>query len=230
MPTAPSPNHSPENNLALRSDALSTNSASHRPPPPLPQPRAASSAPGALARTVWSSELRLATPPPCPLPTPCSTASAPITTGASPVPPPRPLATFAPCPAASISPGASLCTIHAWSHPITPVTLGASAIALPPLPGHRGSAGETVELSHQLEGMLRVYRGDRCGASGFFFSARCDGVQGGVGRVLRAAAAERALENRVSLQFIRHFLVATTCPFLVQSAASDGSRPSNATH
>jgi len=35
-------------------------------------------------------------------------------------PPPRPLATFAPCPAASISPGASLCTIHAWSHPITP--------------------------------------------------------------------------------------------------------------
>jgi len=110
------------------------------------------------------------------------------------------------------------------------VTLGASAIALPPLPGHRGSAGETVELSHQLEGMLRVYRGDRCGASGFFFSARCDGVQGGVGRVLRAAAAERALENRVSLQFIRHFLVATTCPFLVQSAASDGSRPSNATH
>jgi hypothetical protein len=40
------------------------------------------------------------------------------------------------------------------------VTLGASAIALPPLPGHRGSAGETVELSHQLEGMLRVYRGD----------------------------------------------------------------------
>jgi transposase len=40
------------------------------------------------------------------------------------------------------------------------VTLGAYAIALPPLPGHRGYAGETVELSHQLEGMLRVYRGD----------------------------------------------------------------------
>ncbi|HKN70253.1 MAG TPA: hypothetical protein VJX30_04430 [Terriglobales bacterium] len=40
------------------------------------------------------------------------------------------------------------------------VTLGASAIALPPLPGHRGSAGETVELSHQLEGLLRAYRGD----------------------------------------------------------------------
>jgi hypothetical protein len=33
-------------------------------------------------------------------------------------------------------------------------------VALPPLPGHRGYAGETVELSHQLDGMLRVYRGD----------------------------------------------------------------------
>jgi transposase len=40
------------------------------------------------------------------------------------------------------------------------VTLGAYAIALPPLPGHRGYAGETVELLHQLEGTLRVYRGD----------------------------------------------------------------------
>src|SRR5205823_14505655 len=40
------------------------------------------------------------------------------------------------------------------------VTLGRHAIALPPLPGHRGYAGETIELSHQLDGMLRVYRGD----------------------------------------------------------------------
>ena len=32
---------------------------------------------------------------------------------------------------------------------------------LPPLPAHRGYAKETVELSHQLDGMLRVYRGDR---------------------------------------------------------------------
>src|ERR1022692_399487 len=37
------------------------------------------------------------------------------------------------------------------------VTLGAHSIALPPLPGHRGYAGETVELSHQLDGTLRVY-------------------------------------------------------------------------
>jgi hypothetical protein len=40
------------------------------------------------------------------------------------------------------------------------ITLGAHSIALPPLSGHRGYAGETVELSHQLDGMLRVYRGD----------------------------------------------------------------------
>lgn len=40
------------------------------------------------------------------------------------------------------------------------VTLGAHSIALPPLPAARGYAGETVELSHQLDGMLHVYRGD----------------------------------------------------------------------
>ena len=40
------------------------------------------------------------------------------------------------------------------------VTLGAHSIALPPLPGPRGYAGETVELSHQLNGTLRVYRAD----------------------------------------------------------------------
>jgi len=40
------------------------------------------------------------------------------------------------------------------------VTLGARSIALPPLPGARGYAGETVELSHQLDGKLRVFRGD----------------------------------------------------------------------
>jgi transposase len=41
------------------------------------------------------------------------------------------------------------------------VTLGAQSIALPPLPGHRGYAGETVELSHQLDSTLHVYRGDK---------------------------------------------------------------------
>jgi len=39
--------------------------------------------------------------------------------------------------------------------------LGAHSIALPPLPGHRGYAGETVELAHHLDGLLRVYRGDQ---------------------------------------------------------------------
>src|ERR1700722_3384809 len=40
------------------------------------------------------------------------------------------------------------------------VALGSQSIALPPLPAHRGYAGETVELSHQLDGVLRVFRAD----------------------------------------------------------------------
>ena len=40
------------------------------------------------------------------------------------------------------------------------IRLGAHAIALPALPGQRGYARETVELAHQLDGLLRVYRGD----------------------------------------------------------------------
>ncbi len=41
------------------------------------------------------------------------------------------------------------------------VTLGTQSIPLPPLPGPRGFAGETVELAHHLDGVLRVYRGDQ---------------------------------------------------------------------
>jgi transposase len=41
------------------------------------------------------------------------------------------------------------------------VALGTLSIALPPLPGLRGYAGETVELSHQLDGTLRIYRADQ---------------------------------------------------------------------
>ena len=41
------------------------------------------------------------------------------------------------------------------------VALGTHSIALPPLPGHSGYAAETVELSHQLDGTLRIYRGDQ---------------------------------------------------------------------
>ena len=41
------------------------------------------------------------------------------------------------------------------------VTLGALPIALPPLPGQCGYARQTVELSHQLDGTLRIFRGDQ---------------------------------------------------------------------
>jgi hypothetical protein len=41
------------------------------------------------------------------------------------------------------------------------VTLGAQPIALPPRPGQRSFAGHTVELSHQLDGSLHVFRGDQ---------------------------------------------------------------------
>lgn len=41
------------------------------------------------------------------------------------------------------------------------VSLGALPIALPPLPGQRGYARDTVELSHQLDGRLRIFRGDQ---------------------------------------------------------------------
>jgi transposase len=41
------------------------------------------------------------------------------------------------------------------------ITLGAHSIALPPLPGQRGYARESVALSHHLDGTLHVYRGDR---------------------------------------------------------------------
>jgi transposase len=41
------------------------------------------------------------------------------------------------------------------------VTLGANSIVLPPLPGQRGYAGETVELAHHLDGRLHVYRGNQ---------------------------------------------------------------------
>ena len=40
------------------------------------------------------------------------------------------------------------------------ITLGTHVIALPPWPGHRGYAGETLELAHHLDGRLHVYRGN----------------------------------------------------------------------
>jgi transposase len=41
------------------------------------------------------------------------------------------------------------------------VTLAALPIALPPLPAQRGYARQTVELSHQLDGTLHIFRGDQ---------------------------------------------------------------------
>jgi transposase len=41
------------------------------------------------------------------------------------------------------------------------VNLGTKAIALPPRPGQRSYAGDTVELCHQLDGTLHVFRGDQ---------------------------------------------------------------------
>lgn len=41
------------------------------------------------------------------------------------------------------------------------VTLGTNSIALPPLPGARGYARETVELAHYLDGRLHVYRANQ---------------------------------------------------------------------
>lgn len=41
------------------------------------------------------------------------------------------------------------------------VTLGSHALALPPPPGRRSFAGEIVELSHQLDGSLLVYRANQ---------------------------------------------------------------------
>ena len=104
------------------------------------------------------SELRLARATTWSKPTPCSPASAPTTTNASPGPPTTPLATFAPC-RFDLARCLSLRyqRVVAADHTIT---LGTHSFALPPLPGHRGYAGETVELSHQLDGTLRVYRGD----------------------------------------------------------------------
>src|ERR1700691_3864727 len=55
----------------------------------------------------------------------------------------------------------SACGRTPLSEPRSAVTLGTHAIVLPPLPAHRGYAKEIVELSHQLDGILRVYRGDR---------------------------------------------------------------------
>jgi transposase len=84
-----------------------------------PRPKAASNAPGAPARTVWSVNSASLTPAISTPPTKFSPASAPTTTNASPFLPARLSATSAPCPRASISTAASVSAISAWSAPTT---------------------------------------------------------------------------------------------------------------
>jgi len=108
------------------------------------------------------------------------------------------------------------------------VTLGANSIALPPLPGHRGYAGETVELAHHLDGILRVYRGDQ-----LLLALPLPLEEHPARRPMLLTSAQKRKSNpaphlqplrpprfsgrylidrgdRVSLQLVRHFLVATT--------------------
>ena len=120
LPTGPSPNSSPANKLPLNWDRPCNSSASSRFPPTPLKRRAASSAPGAPARTAWSANFASPVPPPCRRPTPCSLAFASITTKASPISPPRPLPTSAACRAASIWPAASACATSGSWPPTTP--------------------------------------------------------------------------------------------------------------
>ena len=95
------------------------NSVSNRSPPTLLKLKAASSVPGALARTVWSANFVSPTPAISTPPTTSSPASALTTTSVLPSPLAKLSATSAPCPRASISPAASASVISAWSDPIT---------------------------------------------------------------------------------------------------------------
>src|ERR1019366_5861957 len=124
------------------------------------KPRAASSAPGAPARIAWSANSVSPAPPPCSKPTPCSLASAPTTTSAFPAPQPTLRATSAPCLAASISPAASACAISAWSLLTTPSLWVRMPSRFRPCRRNAAMPARHVELSHQLDGTLRVYRGD----------------------------------------------------------------------
>src|SRR5664280_1706114 len=160
MPTGRWPNSSPENKLPPNWDARSRNSAFSRSPPTRPRPRAASSRVWRTGQDRLVSELRLAQAATLEqanvvLARFCADHKQRFA---------RP-ATEATCDFRSLPRRFDLarCLSLRYQRVVAAdhtVTLGAHAIALPPLPGHRGYAGETVELSHQLDGALRVYRGD----------------------------------------------------------------------
>jgi hypothetical protein len=220
-------NNPPENNLPLNSDTLWKNSASSRSPLILLKPRAASSAPGAPLE------------PPGQRTSPCSGHHF---VGSQPrarpflrrlqsalrtsrrrrrfrLSPPAPPLRLARCLRLRYQ------RVVAADHT---VTFGAQAIALPPLSAHRGYAGESVELSHQLDGLLRVLRADTLlTVLPFAFeehaarrpvqltSAQKRQPTMPPSTTLPAALLSRPLLKRYgvpksSLQLIRHSLVATT--------------------
>ncbi len=150
--TGPWPNNSLDNKLPPNSDVLWNNSASSRSPPTHLKPKVESSAPGAPVRTAWSANFASLKPLLWNRPTPCSLAFA--------RPPADAASDFRRWPRRF---DLARCLSLHYQRVVAPdhtVTLGAHSIALPPLPGQRGYAGETVELSHQLDGTLRVFRGD----------------------------------------------------------------------
>jgi hypothetical protein len=69
--------------------------------------------------------------------------------------------TFALCPGVSISLARLSFRYQRIVSADHVVTLANDAIALPPRPGQRSYAGHTLELSHQLDGSLRIFRGDQ---------------------------------------------------------------------
>ena len=158
--TGPSPYNSPENNLPLNSGVPSTNSASSRSPPTRRKPKGRIERAWRTCQDRLVSELRLAQS------VTLEQANAvlarfcadynqrfarPAAQAASDFRHlPRPF-DLARCLSLRYQ------RVVAADHTLA---LGAHSIALPPLPAHRGYAGETVELSHQLDGGLRIFRGD----------------------------------------------------------------------
>jgi hypothetical protein len=160
MPTGLWPSNSPENNRPHNLDAFWSNSASSRSPAYSPQAKGRIERAWRTLQDRLVSELRLAQA------LTLAQANAVLDKFCADynqrfaAPPAEAACDFRPLPRRF---DLARCLALHYQRVVNPdhtVTLGRHAIALPPLPGHRGYAGETVELSHQLDGMLRVYRGD----------------------------------------------------------------------
>src|SRR5450755_851549 len=226
--TGLSPNNSLENNLPLNSDALSTNSASSRFPPTRPKPRVASNASGALARTAWSANSASPAPPPWSKPTPYWPSSASTTTSALPAPPPNPFATFAPCRAALILPAASVCATSASSPPTTPLPWARSPLRCRPCPARAATlakpSNSLINSMAACASFAVINSSARClcpsnatpNAARLPLprrrteQPRCAAPTTSAAALLSPPLLNRLGGDRVSLQLIRHFLVATT--------------------